>query len=143
MFAFAKRRGKQPCGESTGCGGEGGQVSSAAHPLICGALSAHPSTPLRVCAVINVAFTAHYNAPRYYFELRDRTLRRYLVVTASALGASLLIYLTVAFCGYLAFGDATKGDVLENFSPSYALAVGARIALVLVLLSVYPKVRAT
>ena len=92
---------------------------------------------------LGLAYIAHYNAPRYYFELQQRSLPRYLSVTSSALVTSLLVYLAVAVCGYLAFGDQTKGDVLENFSPSYALAVGARIALVLVLLSVYPKVRAT
>jgi amino acid permease len=40
-------------------------------------------------------------------------------------GLSLVVYLTVGLAGYLAFGASTAGDVLENFAPSYALAIGA------------------
>ena len=98
-----------------------------------------PLTVWEAVPIINVAFCAHYNAPRYYKELADRSLPRYLRTTGGALGVSLLIYLAVGLSGYLAFGSATLGDVLENFSPSFALAVAARVALVLVLVSCFPK----
>lgn len=43
-------------------------------------------------------------------------------------------------CGYLTFGEETLGDVLSNFSPTYKLAVGARAALLVILVAVFPKV---
>ena len=55
--------------------------------------------------------------------------------------ASLAIYLSVGISGYLSFGSATAGDVLENFADKYPLAVGARAALLVVLASCYPKVQ--
>ena len=91
--------------------------------------------------IINVAFTAHYNAPRYYFELSHRSVPRYLRATGVALLSALALYLTVGVSGYLSFGAMTSGDVLENFSPTYPLAIGARLALLVVLISCYPKVQ--
>eukprot|EP00928_Gymnodinium_smaydae_P043006 TRINITY_DN28907_c0_g1_i1.p1 TRINITY_DN28907_c0_g1~~TRINITY_DN28907_c0_g1_i1.p1 ORF type:complete len:456 (-),score=36.00 TRINITY_DN28907_c0_g1_i1:230-1597(-) len=91
--------------------------------------------------IVNVAFTAHYNAPRYYQELTDRSVPRYACVTSFSLLAALLVYLVVGVSGYAAFGQETQEDVLKNFAESYKLAVGARIALLVVLISCYPKVQ--
>ena len=46
----------------------------------------------------------------------------------------------VAWAGYLAFRGATLGDVLEDFSAHYGLAVGIRASLLIILLAVFPKV---
>ena len=43
--------------------------------------------------IINVAFTAHYNAGRYYMELKDRSIQRFSVVCAGGLGLALFVYL--------------------------------------------------
>ena len=91
--------------------------------------------------IVNVAFTAHYNAPRYFQELESRTIGRYVMVTGGALVGALAVYLSVGVSGYLSFGNETKGDVLENFADGYTLAVGARGALLIVLISCYPKVQ--
>ena len=106
-------------------------VEYAGFPL--GAFAALP--------IINVAFTAHYNAPRYFLELSRRSVARFGAVCAAALAVSLLVYASVGVCGYLSFGDLTAGDVLENFADAYPLAVGARGALLVVLASCYPKVQ--
>mmetsp|Transcript_46947 Transcript_46947/g.60325 ORF Transcript_46947/g.60325 Transcript_46947/m.60325 type:complete len:625 (-) Transcript_46947:251-2125(-) len=89
--------------------------------------------------IVNVAFTAHYNGPRFYEELSNRTMHRFHAVISTALGGALLIYLSVGVCGYLTFGDETLGDVLSNFSPTYKLAIGSRAALLVILVAVYPK----
>jgi len=98
-----------------------------------------PITLWEAIPITNVAFIAHYNAPRYYVELKDRSPSRYLIATGSAITVSLAVYLVVGVSGYVAFGSWTLGDVLENFAPSYTLAVAVRLALVVVLISVFPK----
>ena len=95
----------------------------------------------RAVPIVNVAFTAHYNGPRFFMELKERTLGNFHRVAAGALGGALLIYLLVAVCGYLSFGGATLGDVLENFRASYPLAIAARAALLAILLACFPKVQ--
>ena len=67
--------------------------------------------PLSVFAavpIINVAFTAHYNGPRYFEELHRRSVARYAMVSGVALVGSLLVYLSVGVSGYLSFGNLTK-----------------------------------
>ena len=94
----------------------------------------------RAVPVVNVAFTAHYNGPRFYYELRDRSRDRFRTVVGAAMGAGLAAYLGVALAGYLAFRAATLGDVLEDFGSRYPLAVGVRASLLVILLAVFPKV---
>ena len=100
-----------------------------------------PLTLFAAVPIVNVAFTAHYNAPRYYQELERRSLRRYMLLTSAALSLSLAIYTVVAISGYLSFGSFSRGDVLENFADAFPLAVGARGALLVVLVSCFPKVQ--
>ena len=90
--------------------------------------------------IVNVAFTAHYNAPRYYFELRDRSVRRFGSVVATAMIGALAIYLGVAWAGYLAFRGATLGDVLEDFDATYAPAIAIRASLLVILFAGFPKI---
>ena len=52
-------------------------------------------------------------------ELKDRSLTRYTAVVGGALGLSLVVYLVVGVSGYLSFGDAVSGDVLENFADDF------------------------
>jgi amino acid permease len=82
-------------------------------------------------SIMNVAFTAHYNASRYYQELRDRSLARYTKAVVWAMVAALFLYALMAIAGYWRFGSATMGDVLDNFSDRDDLAMIARLALAL------------
>jgi sodium-coupled neutral amino acid transporter 11 len=88
--------------------------------------------------IVNVAFTAHYNAGRFYEELSNRSTKRITMVSGTAMGFSLALYGVVAVMGYLTFGRMTKGNVLENFAPNYSLAIGARIALAVVVIFTLP-----
>jgi sodium-coupled neutral amino acid transporter 11 len=74
--------------------------------------------------IMAVAFTAHYNSARFFFELRDRSLRRFGGVLAASFGSVLALYIATAVGGYLLFGSATKGDVLSNFAGACAARGG-------------------
>lgn len=88
--------------------------------------------------IFAVAFSLHYNVPRFYFELQDRTFRKFAGVTAGSFSLVLVIYLAIGISGYLLFGSATQGDILQNFGSTDAAAVVARVALTAILLSCYP-----
>ena len=103
-------------------------------------LFAFPVSFWEAVPIVNVAFTAHYNAGRYYQELSNRSTKRIAIVSFGAIGTTLLLYATVGVTGYLTFGRLSSGNVLENYAPGYALAIGARIALALVVTSTMPLV---
>ena len=88
--------------------------------------------------VVNVAFTAHYNAPRFYLELQDRSIKRYLTVVVASMVFSLVTYASVGVCGYMAFGEETQGSILLNFAPKWWVAVAARLLLAIVVVFTFP-----
>jgi amino acid permease len=87
--------------------------------------------------IINVAFTAHYNSPRFYKELGNDPVKMRRVVAISVTFV-LFIYLTTAICGYLLFGSQTCGDILTNFNQSYNLAICGRLALCCLIVCTFP-----
>ena len=97
-----------------------------------------PLTFWEAVPIVNVAFTAHYNAGRFYQELSNRSMKRIAMVSGGAMGFSLILYLVVAISGYLTFGRMTLGNVLENYAPGYGLAIGARIAVAVVVMFTVP-----
>lgn len=78
-----------------------------------------PLTMFEAIPIVNVAFTAHYNGPRFYYELADRSIDKFSKVVGGALGFALCLYIVVGVTGYLSFGMDTVGDVLKNFNSSY------------------------
>ena len=82
--------------------------------------------------VMSVAFTAHYNGPRFYQELSERSLYRFRHVIAFGMTFSFASYLAVGVCGYLTFGDSTLGSILMNYSSTWNIAAYARLFLSMV-----------
>jgi amino acid permease len=85
-----------------------------------------------------ISFTLHYNVPRYYYELKARTLYKFTLIAILAFTLVMILYLFTAISGYLLFGANTDGDILSNFSDSDILALIARVALSCVILACYP-----
>lgn len=69
--------------------------------------------------VLNVAYCAHYNAPRYYEELADRSAERFRAVVIIASGLTTVSYVLSAVAAYYIFGDRVQGNVLNNFAAGY------------------------
>jgi hypothetical protein len=80
----------------------------------------------------------HYNTPRFYFELQDHSPAKFGSIAAACFAFTLVVYQTMATCGYLLFGSDTLGDVLENFPEGDNAAFAARVALSAVMLFSYP-----
>lgn len=66
--------------------------------------------------ILAVSLCAHYNSAKFYSELADRTIPRFASIATGAFAVVVVMYQATAVGGYLLFGSATKGDVLENFA---------------------------
>lgn len=90
--------------------------------------------------IATVAFTLHYNVPKFWGELKDGTIKKFSLITCLCYSFSILLYGTVAVSGYMLFGGKIKGDILENFDTHYGPAIAARISLIIVMFFTYPLV---
>ncbi|KAL0232028.1 hypothetical protein PCE1_003024 [Barthelona sp. PCE] len=92
--------------------------------------------------LITVAFTAHYNLPRIYEELSDRTPARMVRVINASVTLCLMTYMLAGIGGYLHFGDLTDDDILNSFGevrPPFYIQL-AQLGMGLVLCFSYPLV---
>ena len=91
-------------------------------------------------SMLSTAYMAHYNAPKFYWELRDNhTLSRFqCVVTWSFVGAVGLM-LAVMAGGFGTFGAASSSMILNNYAVERdGLMSLARVAVTLSLICGYP-----
>jgi len=81
---------------------------------------------------------AHYNAPRFYAELKDSSPRRFSIVVGTAYAIAALAFIIVAFLGFLTFGGNSAGLILNNYASTDLLATFSRAAVALSLVFTYP-----
>lgn len=86
------------------------------------------------------AYVAHYNAPRFYVELKQNSIARYNQVVGISYTLGALVYIATACVGFLTFGGNASGFILENYSAKDGLAVACRIAVDVSILLSYPLV---
>lgn len=79
--------------------------------------------------MISSAYVAHYNAPKFWKELKNPTRPRYNLVVTSVFLASFLVYVTVVLAGFLTFGGHSSGFILNNYASADSLATVARLAI--------------
>ena len=101
------------------------------------------SRPFSVAALpfICMVYTSmdmHYNAARFYVELKDATIPRFAQVTYYSFGLTSIIYFSIAIVGFLTFGGNSDSYILNNYSPRDSLATVSRIAIGLCALVSYP-----
>ncbi|CAB9530482.1 Putative sodium-coupled neutral amino acid transporter 11 [Seminavis robusta] len=99
----------------------------------------NPKVLVLVCMLFE-AFVAHYNAPRFYTELKNNTVQRYALMTTYSFGASSLIYFLVMVFGFLTFGKACDGYILNNYSNNDPMATFCRLCVAMALVCTYPIV---
>ena len=103
-----------------------------------GASGAFSTNVFIIVCMAYQAFFAHYNAPRYYIELKDNTMQRFGTVVASSFAISGLLYIIMASFGFLTFGKNAAGMILNNYSVNDELATVCRICIVVSLVFTYP-----
>eukprot|EP00549_Striatella_unipunctata_P025822 CAMPEP_0118720522 /NCGR_PEP_ID=MMETSP0800-20121206/30155_1 /TAXON_ID=210618 ORGANISM="Striatella unipunctata, Strain CCMP2910" /NCGR_SAMPLE_ID=MMETSP0800 /ASSEMBLY_ACC=CAM_ASM_000638 /LENGTH=297 /DNA_ID=CAMNT_0006628167 /DNA_START=106 /DNA_END=996 /DNA_ORIENTATION=+ len=96
-----------------------------------------PSISLLVC-MLSTAFMAHFNAPKFYCELKNNTMTRFNVVVSVSFGISIAIFVAVAGLGFLTFGSTSAGLILNNYATTDTLISIARLAVAASIVFSYP-----
>ena len=89
-------------------------------------------------SMLSTAYIAHYGAPQFHRELKDNTMPRFNKVTTLAFGASIAIFAFMMSTGFLTFGGATAGFVLNNYASNDGLITIARLAIGLSIITGHP-----
>lgn len=94
-----------------------------------GAAGAFSPKALILTCMLSNAFIAHFNAPRFLKELKNNTMARFHQVIAWSFGASIALYAGMAGLGFLTFGTASNGLILNSYSNKDLLMTIARFAV--------------
>uniref|UniRef100_A0A6S9BYX4 Amino acid transporter transmembrane domain-containing protein n=2 Tax=Ditylum brightwellii TaxID=49249 RepID=A0A6S9BYX4_9STRA len=89
-------------------------------------------------SMLSTAYMAHFNAPKFYTELKNNTLERYNKVVSSSFAISIGIFALVAGLGFLTFGSACSGLILNNYSTKDAVMSFSRVAVAVSIVFSYP-----
>jgi len=89
-------------------------------------------------SMLSTSYVAHYNAPKFYSELKDNTMGRFNTVVGGAFLSAIALLVFVMCTGFLSFGGNTLGFVLNNYASTDNLATLGRFAIGLALLTGYP-----
>jgi amino acid permease len=93
---------------------------------------------LILVSMLATAYLAHFNAPKFYVELKDNTMPRFNQVVSWSFGISILLMGTMTMLGFLTFGENSAGLVLNNYSTNDLWMSGSRIAVAISLVFSYP-----
>ena len=100
----------------------------------------NPKSLILMCMLSN-AYIAHFNAPKFFNELKNKTLGRFNQVVGWSFGASILLYSVISGLGFLTFGAASNGLILNNYSTKDVLMGFSRIAVALSVIGRYALLR--
>jgi len=103
-----------------------------------GAKSVFSAKAFILVCTLSTAFMAHFNAPKYYSELKDNTVKRFNQVVYSSFGISVGFFAAIAALGFATFGSASQGLILNNYSNKDALMSFSRIAVAVSIIFSYP-----
>jgi len=103
-----------------------------------GAAAAMSAKTLILTSMLSNAYIAHFNAPKYLAELKDNTMGRFTQVVAWSFGSSVALYSIITAFGFLTFGAASNGLILNNYSTQDLLMSFSRIAVGLSVTGSYP-----
>eukprot|EP00578_Thalassiosira_sp_NH16_P016306 CAMPEP_0181127048 /NCGR_PEP_ID=MMETSP1071-20121207/27981_1 /TAXON_ID=35127 /ORGANISM="Thalassiosira sp., Strain NH16" /LENGTH=518 /DNA_ID=CAMNT_0023212743 /DNA_START=172 /DNA_END=1731 /DNA_ORIENTATION=- len=98
-----------------------------------------PNVFILIC-MLSTAYMAHFNAPKFFIELKDNTIKRYNTVVGTSFGISVLLFALVGSLGFLTFGGASSGLILNNYSGKDVLMSLSRIAVAISIVFSYPLV---
>jgi len=112
------------------------EAHTASHPLI------NPSIFVLI-SMLATNYLCHYNAPQLYQELAPPTDgsskdKEFNKVALGGFGLAALVSALMMACGYLTFGGASQGLILNSYAISDPLAFVARLGIIASVLFSYP-----
>jgi len=116
------------------------QVASHLQPKFgdAGASSVLSPQSLILVCMLSTAYMAHFNAPKFYLELKNNTIQRFNTVVTYGFGISIFLTGFITMIGFFTFGKACDGLVLNNYAGTDILMSLSRIAVAVSLVFSYP-----
>ena len=93
---------------------------------------------ITLVSMLSTAYMCHYNAPKFYNELKDNTMPRFNAAVAAGFGISILMTAFIACIGFLTFGGNSNGFILNNYAPNDLVMSLSRVAVAVSLTFSYP-----
>ncbi|CAJ1963717.1 unnamed protein product [Cylindrotheca closterium] len=103
-----------------------------------GAKGALSAKALILISMLSTAYIAHFNAPKFFKELKNNTLERFNMVTSASFGISIAFYCIVSSLAFLTFGSNCASMVLDSYSSKDSLLLAGRFAVAVSLIFSYP-----
>ncbi|CAM9295579.1 unnamed protein product, partial [Choristocarpus tenellus] len=114
-------------------------IAESSQPLFKGSGALNPMVFLLV-SMLSTAFVAHFNAPKFYHDLKDRNVPRFNMVVGSSFFAAILLVVVMTLFPFLTFGGNAQGFILNNYATADKLATLCRVAIAASILGGYPLV---
>lgn len=92
----------------------------------------------RGISVISFALVCHHNTSFIYFSIKNRSLQKFNRLTHISTSISVLFCMIMGISGFAAFGQNTKGNVLNNFSAEDKAVNIARLCFGFNMLTTFP-----
>lgn len=105
-----------------------------------GAASAFSPKSLILMCMLSNAYIAHFNSPRFLKELKNNTMARFHQVIGWSFATSILLYSAITAFGFLTFGAASNGLILNNYANKDFLMSISRIAVAISVTCSYPLI---
>jgi amino acid permease len=105
-----------------------------------GAASALSFNALILTCMLSNAYIAHFNAPKFLKELKNNTMSRFHQVIGWSFATSIALYGAITGFGFLTFGAASNGLILNNYSTADTVMSLARIAVTISIIASYPLI---
>lgn len=121
----------------------GAFFASQLTPPVFGNLGAKAALSLQVLIITSMltnAYIAHFNAPKFLKELKNNTMGRFSQVIAWSFAITVAIYAAATAFGFLTFGAASNGFILNNYSTQDKLMSLASGAVTVSITTSYPLI---
>ncbi|GMI42378.1 hypothetical protein TrCOL_g11585 [Triparma columacea] len=86
------------------------------------------------------AYLSHFNAPDFYNQLKSPSPRRFKILTGMGFFATAVLSILMMSFGFLTFGSASSGIILNNYSTLDVGATVCRLLMGIAIIGTYPFV---
>jgi len=121
----------------------GGTYALAVAPTlrpVFGAVGAKPLFPssLVLISMVATAYMAHFSAPQFYNNMAGKSIAKFNVMTAISFSIIAAVTVAMTSWGFLTFGGATSGLILNNYATADVGATLSRLLMGFAIFGAYP-----
>lgn len=83
-----------------------------------------------IANIYSSCFLVHYNSSKFFYELRNPTPRRVVIMSYVSTLAVVLFCGSFAVMGFARFGQLTPGNLLKGYSSAYGVWIATTVAMI-------------